>query len=290
MPSCRVSVATVMLAACLPVAGQIDVKLELPRRQFIAGESIGAVVTISNHAGRDLVFQGDGRVSWLDFVIKDERGNPMTTPGSTQFRAVQIRAGQTMSREVDLSGMFRVSKLGAYSVYAVVRLPGERTSGFLSNRLLFNVTTARTYWSQKVGVAGRPGQVREFRLLTYSGDQRSSLYVQIIDDRTGHPLHTYSLGEVLMFRKPSATIDGQQRLHLLFLSTPSVWSHIVIDVNGRVVSRNLHKRGAVADPRLVTFGNGEVHVAGSRPYDPVAERQAKGRVHKISERPAILYQ
>lgn len=290
MLKCAVLAACAMVAACLPAAAQVDVQLQLPRRQFVGGESVKAVVTITNHAGRDLVFQGDGRVSWLDFVIKDERGAPVTTPGSAQFRAVQIRAGQSMAREVDLSTMFRVTKLGTYSVYAVVRLPGERTNAFLSNRLQFNVTNARTFWSQKIGVAGRPGEIREFRVLTYSGDQKTSLYIQVLDTRTGHALHTYSLGEALLFRKPEAAVDGKQQLHLLFLSTPSIWSHFIIDINGKVVARNLHKRGLDADPRLVTLGTGEVLVAGSAPYDPVAERQAQGRIHKISERPAILYQ
>jgi hypothetical protein len=279
-----------LLALCLPAAAQVDVKLQMARKQFVAGEKVGAVVTITNHAGRDLIFQGDGRVSWLDFVVKNEGGEPVTLSARNSFGAVRIPAGQTMQREVDLSRSFRVRKMGNYSAYAVVRLPGQKESGFLSNRVTFRVTTARTFWSQKVGLKSRPGQSREFRVLTYSGEQKTQLYAQVIDDRTGVELQTYTLGEALLFRKPQCTVDGQQVMHVLFLSTPSVWSHVRIDIEGRMLERQLHKRGVSSDPRLITFGNGEVRVAGSIPYDPELERQMKGKVHKISERPAFIYE
>lgn len=286
----RFLAALALLAIAQPALAQVDVKLSTTRKQYVAGESVKAVVTIRNLAGRDLTFQGDGRISWLDFVVKNENGEPVTLSAKSQFGAVRIPAGQTMSREVDLSRSFRVRRMGNYSAYAIVRLPGQRQEGFLSNRVLFRVTTARTYWSQKVGLRSRPGQTREFKVLTYSGDQKTQLYAQVIDNRTGQELQTYSLGEALLFRKPQAAVDGKQVMHVLFLSTPSIWSHVRIDVEGRMLGRQLHKRGVASDPRLVTFGTGEVQVAGSMPYDPQLEAKLKGKMHKISERPAFVYE
>jgi hypothetical protein len=286
----RLLVPLALLASCLSSQGQIDVTLRMPRKQFVAGEPVNANVTITNHAGRDLVFQSDGRVSWLDFVVKNEGGDPVTLSARNQFGAVRIPAGQSMSRDVDLSRSFRVRTMGTYSVYAVVRLPGQHSDGFLSNRVLFTVTTARPFWSQKVGLKSRPGETREFRVLTFSGAQKTSIYAEVVDGRTGQSLSTYSLGEALLFRKPQATVDGQQVMHVLFLSTPSVWCHVRIDVEGRMLGRQLHKRGVDSDPSLVTFGNGEVRVAGSIPYDPELERQLKGKVHKVSERPDFVYE
>jgi hypothetical protein len=286
----RLLAVPALLLACQPALGQVDVKLRTLRKQFVAGEAVTAEVSITNHAGRDLVFQGDGRVSWLDFVVKDEGGEPVTLSARNQFGAVRIPAGQTMSRRVDLSRSFRVRTMGNYSVYAVVRLPGQRSDGFLSNRVLFTVTKARPYWSQKVGLKSRPGQTREFRLLTYSGPRKTSIYAEVLDDRTGQSLATYSLGEALLFRKPQATVDGNQVMHVLFLSTPSLWCHVRVDVEGRLLGRQLHQRGVSSEPRLVTFGTGEVRVAGSVPYDPELERQLKGQVRGISERPGFVYE
>jgi len=195
-----------------------------------------------------------------------------------------------MARGIDLARLFRLSQMGTYSVHAVVRQPGPRTDGFLSNRLLFTITSAHPVWSQKVGVTGHPGQTREYRVMTYSGDQKTALYVQVNDVQTGSAIQTYSLGEALMFRKPMSTIDGSQKLHVLYLSTPSVWVHACVDTNGRLVSTDFHKRGVDTDPALVTLPGGQVQVAGSIPYDPKAEREAMKTTHKISERPPMVYQ
>ena len=286
------------LLAILPVltllasefaSGQIDVKLRLPRRQFVAGEPINATINITNHAGRDLLFQGDGRISWLDFIIKNQAGEPITLSAKNTFGAVKIPVGQTMSRQVDLSRNFRLQRVGNYSVFAIVRLPGQRSDGFLSNRLLFGITKAHPLWSQKVGLRSNPNRIHEFRLMSHSGEKKTSLYAQVIDDRTGNPLQTYSLGGVLLFRKPQATVDANQVMHTLFLNTPSIWVHARIDINGNFLGRELHKRGAAGEPRLITLGTGEVKVAGSVPYDPELEEALRGELHKASERPPFIY-
>jgi hypothetical protein len=288
-PFRRLVVLLLFLGASLPAMAQIDVGLRMVRRQFVVGEPVRVVITITNHAGRDLVFQSDGRLSWLDFMVKNDRGQPISAPGATQFRAVRVPVGQSLSREVDLSKIFTLSKIGTYSVYATVRFPGNPENGFMSNRALFTVTKGREIWSQKVGVKGKVNQTREYKVLTFSDTRKSYLYVQVVDNTTGQPIRTFSLGEALLFRKPEATVDRDQNLQVLFLATPSVWTHIVVNANGQAISRNFYKRGTASDPRLVTFGTGEVVVAGGAPYDPVAERQARAREHKISDRPNIVY-
>jgi hypothetical protein len=139
-------------------------------------------------------------------------------------------------------------------------------------------------------VAGSTSQTREYRVLTYSGDQKTSLYVQILDGRTGMPYTTYALGDALMFRRPMTTLDRQQRLHVLYLASPSVWVHACVDNQGRLVSRDLHKRGPVSDPSLTTTADGKVQVAGSIPYDPKAEERALKNTHKLSDRPPYVFQ
>ena len=294
-PMIRPGILTGALGAVWLTAGglsaQVVVDMRLDRMQYVAGEAVPAAVSITNNTGRDVVFQGESRLGWLDFMLRDERGNPVTPIAQPNFGAVKIPTGQTMRRQIDLAKLFRLSEVGTYAVNAVVRLPGSTQSeGYLSNRLVFTVTTAQPFWSQKVGVAGRANQTREYRVLTYSGDQKTALYVQILDGRTGTPYTTYSLGEALMFRRPMTTLDGQQRLHVLYLGSPSLWIHACVDNNGRLVSRDMHKRGPTSDPSLTTTADGKVQVAGSIPYDPVAEQKALNATHKLSERPPFVYQ
>jgi hypothetical protein len=268
---------------------QVSATLNMPKKQFLAGEQIIAVVTITNYAGRELVFQSDGRFQWLDFSLKNSNGSPVSPRGRKLFGPMKIGAGQTLAREVDLTQNFQLSQPGNFSVSAVVHPPGDTTEGTSTNRIFFSLSPGRPYWTQKVGIPGKIGQTREFRILNFSADLKSQLYAQIVDGRSGESIRTFLLGDALMLRKPSATIDRNQRLHVIFLTTPTMWAHYEIDTNGTVVKRQIHQRGAIGDPKLITMGDGTVHVGNSIPYDAKAAAEALKKTRKASDRPAGVY-
>ena len=270
--------------------GQLVSSLRLSKSQYVAGEPVIAIVTITNHSGRDLVLQAQNRVPWMDFLIRNLNGRPVTSPQNTTFGALKIGAGQSMAREVDLTQHFRLFEPGSFSVAAVVRMPGGQAGDTATNRVVFNLDPGRLYWSQKVGIASKPGQTREFRVLNFSGEQKSQLYAQVIDNRTGMPLNTFLMGESLSLRKPTVTVDRNQRLHVLFLATPTMYLHCEVDSDGRLLNRQIHQRGAQGDPMLMTSTTGAVGVANSIPYDPKAVAAAKAKARKASDRPAFIYE
>jgi len=282
-----------LLAAAVVCAGsaqgQLATSLRIAKSQHLAGEPVMAVVTITNHAGKELVFRSDGRFQWLDFVVKNSKGEPVNTKSGALFGEMKIAAGQSLAREVDLSRQFQLSEPGNYSVSAIIRVPGDNTQGTPTNRVFFNQSPGRLYWSQKVGIPGSSNQTREFRLLNFAGDTKSQLYAQIVDGRSGQIVRTFLLGDVLMLRKPLATVDRQQRMHVLFLATPTMWVHCVVDTDGKLDERQIHQRGPQGDPQLLTFGDGTVRVANSIPYDPKAAAEARAKIRKASDRPPILY-
>lgn len=282
--------AIVLLCCAASFAqAQITTTLRLNKNQYVAGEPVIAIVSVTNHAGRELVFQGDGRRDWLEFFVKNSRGNPVNARARQPFGAMRIAAGQTLAREVDLSSNFLLQEAGNFSVHALVRTVGSTEIHSNSNRLLFTLNPGRLYWSQKAGVPNRPRETREFRVLQHTGGQKSQLYAQIIEDRTGMSLRTFLLGDALSMRRPSVTLDKNQRMHVMFLSTPVMWVHYVIDIDGKVVNREIHQRGAQGDPRLLTMPDGSVMVSNSIPYDARAAAAARARIRNISERPAVVY-
>jgi hypothetical protein len=264
---------------------QLSTSLRLTKKQYLAGEPVLAVVTVTNHAGRELTFASDGRTQWLDFIIKDRHGEPVTPKGRTIFGRMSIRAGETMAREIDLAQNFQLGEPGNFSVGALVHLPGDSNEGSSTNRVLFNQSPGVPYWTQKVGIAGKSSETREFRLLNFSGDEKAQIYAQVIDGRTGQNVRTFLLGDVLMLRKPLATVDRQQRMHVMFLATPTMWVHCQIDTDGKLVARQIHQRGAQGDPQLLTFADGTVRVANSIPYDQKVAEEAKTKIRKASDRP-----
>ncbi len=268
---------------------QLSTTLRLSKSQYLAGEPVIATVTITNHAGQELTFYGDGRMQWLTFILKNNRGEEVTPKGRAAFGKMKIKAGESMARQVDLSQIFYLSEPGNFSATALVHMPGDSGQGTSTNRVLFNQSPGVPYWKQKVGIAGKPGQTREFRVINFNGDDKAQIYVQIIDGRTGQNVRTFMLGEVLMLRKPLVTVDRKQRLHVMYLATPSMWVHCEIDTDGKLAQRQIHQRGAQGDPQLLTFADGTVRVANSIPYDEKAAAEAKAKVRKASDRPPITY-
>ncbi len=281
------------LAAVLVFAttaeAQLSASLRVAKNQHLAGEPVIAIVTITNHAGKELTFRSDGRFQWLDFIVKNSNGCPVSTKSTSIFGPMQIAAGQSLAREVDLAQYFQISEPGNFSVAALIRLPGDNTEGTSSNRVFFNQSQGRLYWSQKVGIPNRPNQTREFRLLNFSGDSKSQIYAQILDGYSGRFIRTFLLGDCLMLRKPLATVDRQQRMHVMFLHTPTTWVHCVIDTDGKLTEREIHQRGPVGDPQLLTFSDGSVRVTNSIPYDPKAAAEQRAKTRKASDRPAMTY-
>ena len=275
------------LASC--AQAQLSSTLKLSKSQYLAGEPVIATVNITNYAGQDITFYGDGRMQWLTFILKNTRGEEVTPRGRAAFGKMTIKAGASMARQVDLSQIFYLSEPGNYSAVAVVRMPGSTGEGSSSNRVLFNQSPGAPYWKQKVGIPGKTGQTREFRVINFSGDEKAQIYVQVIDGKTGQNVRTFMLGEVLMLRKPLVTVDRNQRLHVMYLASPTMWVHCEVDTDGKLAAREIHQRGPQGDPQLLTFADGTVRVSNSIPYNEKAAAEAKAKVRKASDRPPITY-
>jgi hypothetical protein len=108
-----------------------------------------------------------------------------------------------------------------------------------------------------------------------------------MDGRTGTPLRTFPLGDALMLRKPMVTLDGNQRMHVMYLGTPSMWVHCQVSADGQLVGRDIHQRAAQGDPVLMAYGDGSVRVVNSILYDPKAAEEERSRVRKATDRPQI---
>lgn len=279
-----------LLALATAAHAQLSSSLQVPKRQYVGGEAVTAIINVTNYSGRDIVFGSTGGVSWLDFIVRDSRGHPVTPVKPLIFGSVTIPAGQSMARQVALSSYFPLFDPGNYSVSGVVRMPGDPREGTTTNRVSFTLTPGRRIWTQKVGLPDRPGEVREYRLLSSSDGTKSNVYAQVIDDRTGLSIGTFAIGEAILSRRPLVTLDRQQRMHVLYLGTPSVWVHSIVNTDGKLVDRSLHQRGPHGDPKLLSHVDGSVAVSNSIPFDQEADTRQRRTTRKISDRPAFLYE
>lgn len=278
------------LAFVASAHAQITASLQMSKRTFVAGEPVMAIINITNHSGRDLEFSGSYGVSWLDFIVTGSQGHPMTPARPPAFGKVTIPAGQSMARQINLSTFFPLLSAGNFAVAGVVRMPGEIREGTATNRAPFVLIPGHRYWTRKVGLPNQAGKTREYRVLSASDAGKTNIYAQVIDDSTGLPVSTFAIGEVLMSHHPMVSIDRNQRMHVLYLATPSVWVHAIVNTDGKLVDRSLHERGAQGNPKLMAYADGSIDVANSVKFDPEATQALRREVRKISDRPAFLYE
>src|SRR6478672_12693025 len=111
----KLSFLSMAVALACSAHAQLATSLTLTKKQYLAGEPVIAAVTVTNHAGKDLTFASDGRVQWLDFLIKDSKGNPVTPRGNKMFGKMIVKAGESLARKVDLAECFILSEPGNFT-------------------------------------------------------------------------------------------------------------------------------------------------------------------------------
>jgi hypothetical protein len=279
----------ILLAALLlspSLFAQITVNIKPSRKAYISYEPIKVQVSITNQAGRPLTLKNTGGNSWIEFVVKNQSGRVVSQVAATSYAGTTIPTGETIRSAFTLNNHYDLALPGNYSVYAVVRTPEQSgREGSRSRQGYFTVNRGVPSWKAKVGVPGVAGDQREYRLIDYNNGNSPQLYVQVEDLKRGHMLATYSMGRNLSFRQALKAIDRENKLHVLFMTTPELYCYTVVNTSGETVKRLYHKAVGTTKPYLHTHDDGSVVVANSLLYDPEKEAEEQGKFHNLSEVP-----
>lgn len=264
---------------------QIQVDLKFKRLQYIAYEPILAAVTITNLAGRDIELHNDNDQHWFGFEVTANEGRTLGPLVQPSEPPLQIAAGTSVTRKIDLGKLFPVSDLGVYHVRPNVYF-ADLNKYFYARAKVFEVTTARPIWQQTVGVPSGNGE-RTYALMTNRFSDHTSLYVRVEDKTNGLVYATYSLGRLISFDEPHAEIDRDNQLHVLQCSAPRLWAYSVIGLNGKLLKHASYAQTHTS-PRLRRMANGSVTVAGGLLDVPVVAAGTGKTAPKLSDRPADL--
>ncbi len=265
---------------------QLIVTLDMPKKDFVAHEKIEATVTVANRSGSDVILGGPNGSNWLTFEVLTQ--NTILSPLSTgmKLRPVVLKNGATMVKELNLGKEYPMGDYGTYKLVASVYYhPLDRY--FSSAQKKIEVTKGRTMWKQGYGIAGSasaPATFREFSLMGFRRAEREDLYVGVKDQRSSRVLATYSLGRVLAVGDPRATVDSQNRLHVLHMGAPKVFVHSVVDADGDLVSQEIYKETDLNRPTMMVDNLGVVSVRGGQHIDPNAQAAARAAGQEPLER------
>ncbi len=269
--------------------GQVSVSLKVDRRQYLEHEPVTAVVTVTNRSGRELDFASrlEGKIahSWLDFSMRDSGGREMTKRHHKVFQRAVIPAGRSMSRRINLSGMFNVAKVGNFAVTSHVRRPGVEQVSYTSNSGHFTVGGGSKIHSVPFGVPNSAFTKREYNVVTFNDGDKTSIYAQVMDTNSGRSISTFRISEYLGFVKPQMALDGKNQLHVLYLADPEVFIHATVNQDGYHIGTKYFKRAGGRKPRFVAFADGNVVVSGAIPFDPTLEAKETAKARRASDRP-----
>ena len=251
--------------------GQIQVELKFKRLQYIAHEPVMATVKITNLAGRDIDLRDQDGHRWFGFEVNAREGRLLAPfKQSNPEPALQIEAGKTVTRKINLTPLFPVQDFGAYHVRANVYF-ADLNKFFYSQTKVFQVADARPIWQKTVGVpAGRPGagELRTYSLLSNRFPDHTSLYVRVENKSSGMVYTTYSLGRVIAYDEPQMELDPANQLHVLHCAAPRSWAYSQIGLNGELLRHSTFMETKTR-PRLRHTADGAIAVSGGMRDVPV---------------------
>jgi hypothetical protein len=270
---------------------QLMVEMKINKDTFVAYESVRATVTVHNRAGHDIVLGGPRGTSWLSFdiyrqgdLLSPRKGDPHG------LGAFVLGTGKSITKTIDLGQSYPLADYGTYTISAAAYFPPLKTY-FSSSKKRINISDSRPFWKQSVGVTQGRGELasfREYSLLEHRDQVRADLYVRLRDKKTPRVYCCFSLGRYLSIRKPQATIDAQNRLHVMHMTSPHLFSHSRISPEGSFLGNDYYREEAGDRPTLSIDPGGVVHVVGGTLYNPDKPQPVVEKPHSITDRPPGL--
>ena len=269
---------------------QLIVNMNLPKTNYLSYEPMIATVTVYNRAGNDVVLGGPKGRGWMSFDVY--RDGQLLSPRSFDggFETMLLKAGRSVTKKVDINRLYPVADYGSYTINASVYFPPRR-SYFSSKKRRINVTDARAFWKQSFGFSqgrNKLASFRQFSLHEHRESANSALYVRLRETKGTKVYCTFSLGRFINVRKPQATIDAQNRLHVMHMISPRIYSHAKVSPEGAFLGNEYFRETTETRPSLVIDAGGSVKVVGGISYDPNKPPEAKNQPRSASELPPGL--
>ncbi len=284
--------ACLLLLAAVSAQAQINVGLSFKRSIHLLREPVIATVTIVNNSGRDLMLADTEESGpWFSFQINTEADKTVETRAEKyDLEPLEIKAGDTVKRTVNLNSLYKIDELGLYRVRAQVYFPPTKKT-FVSKYFPVQMTEGTVLWKQTVGVPDAPegpSAYRTFELVTLEQDRAKYLYARVQNDDTSMCYGCYRLGPLIRDCTPDAQFDRGNNLWVLQLTGPKQYLLTSFNASGEYQSQTAYE-APKAIPRLRKLPNGTMQIVGAYRMERTPGGQTDlASVPKLSDRPPGL--
>ncbi|MEI6344715.1 MAG: hypothetical protein WCP41_05065 [Verrucomicrobiota bacterium] len=281
--------AVMLISLTLTLRAQLLVDFSLQRNLYIAYEPLLATVRITNLSGGNLLLADVEGKKWFGFQIETLDGRPIPPiDPNYEIEPVQIGAGESITRTVNLTPLYPLGDYGSYRVRATV-YAAELGGYFSSPPMTVEITEGRMLWQQVVGVPGMGqgrGSERTITLLAQRLPDKTDLYLRIQDKNAGIVYCTSRLGDFISYGKPQVLLDSTNSIHILQNSAPRLFVYSKVGLDGKILSR-ISYNAPKTRPTLARSADGTISVFGGIPFDPHAT-PPPFQIAKLSDRPVPL--
>jgi hypothetical protein len=279
-------------AAAFSASAQIGVALEIKRHYYVRHEPLLATVTITNLSGRDLLLE-DGDAPWFGFQISQGDAHNLVPPRQADYKLdpLEIKLGETLKRQVNLTELYRMSEYGPYRIQAVIY--GKAMGKFFPSKpASIDITEGQVLWQQSVGVPDtlpNAGATHRVQLLAVDSTEHRYLYCRIEDQDTGTVYCTHRLGHLIDGAQPQMQFDTTNTLNILQITSPKTYLLSQIGVNGEVIGQSNYV-AMKFKPTLRRDAAGGVSLTGATRVDTATASTASATTgQKLSDRPPGLH-
>ena len=279
------------LAAIAPAYAQISVDLQIKRRTYLLYEPMLATVAITNLSGRDLMLRDEG-AQWFGFQISASFAETLVAPRNPDYtnEPLELKAGETVKRVVNLNTLFNLSELGLYRIKAAIFSP-ELGKYYTSKQANVTISEGRLVRQQTVGVPDgvkNGGAMHTVSLLAYQGTERRYLYARVENRETGTVFCTYQLGHMIDGTNPDLQFDRNNNAYILHLVGPKTYRLTTIGVSGEFLGQSIYTTPK-SRPYMRRLADGTLQIVGGHRQAALntADAAAVAPV-KLSDRPAGL--
>jgi hypothetical protein len=249
--------------AVFRAAAQVDVQLSLDQNDFLPSESLPLTVKIINHSGQQLHLGAEA--NWLTFNVEAADGFVVIKNAEVPVTgAFDLDTSQLAIKRVDLQPYFDLTKPGRYKVTATLRIK-DWSAEIASAPKAFDVITGAKLWAQDFGVPAGTNHAPSVRKYTLEEanylNSQLRLYVQVSDDSEAVVYKVSALGPMVSFGHPTAQVDRQCRLNVLWQTGAQLFSYAIVNPDGSVASTDYYE-DFNSRPRLAVDNSGDVVVRG----------------------------
>jgi hypothetical protein len=253
-----------LLFAASAVSAQVTVEVTLEQEQFLPGESIPAVVRITNRSGQTLEMGKDD--TWLTFSVESPNGFVVSKKDEVPVKEeFTLESSKVAKVSVDLAPYFTLPQPGPYNIRATVTIR-EWSRQVNSPPKHFDLIEGAKLWEQEVGLplaSGDSDKAPELRKYTLHQanylKKQLMLYIQITD-HNGKVYKVFPIGPMLSFSHPEPQIDKFSNLHVLYQDGPHSFSYNVINPYGSLLTRQTYD--FTTRPRLRLDSEGNLTIVG----------------------------